>query len=441
MGEFTNQRALAMAFLVAHLIPSLATIAHASWPQFRGPDGQGHAPNSHAPLNWSETENIRWKVAVPGRGWSSPVVSADQVWLSTAIEGHSLRAICIDRLNGRLVHNVELFRAEDDIPIHAHNSRATPTPVLDADHVFFHFGTFGTACLSSDGRRIWTNSTLHYNQPHGPASSPIVHGNLLILNCDGTDVQFVAALDKRTGDVVWKRPRQHLEGARAKAKAEPADREGFPLMAYSTPLVIEVDGRHQLVSTAADHVAAYDPATGEEIWWCAYDGFSVVARPVYRDNRLFVVGFEQQSVPVLYAIRPNQAGEVTLDDLAWRRERGVSFVPSPLLVGNELYMIEDAGVAICLDAATGQQNWQERIGGNFSASPVAVYNHIYLLSQDGKATVLEAGTQFRQLATNQLGGHFRASPAVVGNALYLRSETHLYCIEATNEPSPIGDDS
>lgn len=429
MHLFNNPPAVGYIIFLFFVSNAVSTTAQVDWPQFRGPDGQGHAPTADVPLRWSESENIRWKVPIAGKGWSSPVVSRNRIWLTTAVNSRSLRAVCIDRNNGAQLHDIELFVMDKAVPMHSHNSLATPTAILDGNRIFVHFGTYGTACLSTNGQVNWKTSSLKYQQPHGPASSPVVHNNLLLLNCDGIDNQFVVALDKRTGKVVWKQPRQHLEAAHVKSDTEPPDQKGFPLMAYSTPLVINVDGVEQLVSTAADHVAAYNLTNGEELWWCGYDGFSLVARPVYREGYLFVVVFLQQSQPALFAIQPNTMGEVTEEELIWKRTQGVSFVPSPLLVNEELYMIEDGGVAICLDAATGKEHWKERIGGNYSASPVAVGNRIYLLSQEGKGTVFQAGTMYHHLETNQLEGHYRSSPAVAGNSLFVRSETHLYCIQ------------
>ena len=421
---------MGMRLLVLVAAMSCAAPGWSDWPQFRGPDGQGHANASDLPVVWSETQNIRWKAPIPGKGWSSPVIAGDQIWLTTALdEARSLRAICVNLKDGKITHDVEVFHWNEEQPVHAKNSHATPTAVVDGNRVYVHFGAFGTACLSTGGEVLWKSTVLKYRQPYSAASCPVVFGDLLILSCDGTDAQFLAAIDKRTGKLAWKSPRQHLAAGREKAKKEPASRHNFPLMAYSTPLIIDVDGAAQLVSPAADHVASYDPFTGKEIWWCGYDGFSLVARPVYGRRYVYVAGFEQQSKPVLFAIQPTVKGEVTRDELVFTYRMNVSHVPSPLLVGDEIFMAGDAGVVTCIDATTGTLHWRQRIGGNYSASPVVAKGRIYFLSEEGKTTVVAAAKTFEKLADNQLDGRFLASPAVAGRSLILRSHAHLYRIE------------
>ncbi len=417
-----------LPLLVALTLPSWAP---AQWPQFRGPEGQGHAEAQGLPLYWSETKNVVWKVPVPGSGWSSPVISGDQIWMTTAQEkGRSLRAICLERRSGRVIHNVEVLRRERPGPVHAKNSHATPTPVLDKDRVYVHFGDSGTACLKTNGKVIWKTTTLEYHQPYAGVSSPVLFRDLLILSCDGADQQFMAALDKRNGNIVWKKARQHLDEAVVKDQNMPPGRRGFSFMAYSTPLVIAVNDGPQLVSTAADHVAAYNPSTGKEIWWSGYDGFSLVARPVYGHGLVFVIGTVDATRPVLYAIRPQARGKVTEKHLAWRLAHGVPHVPSPLLVGAELYMVNDGGIATCVDARTGRVHWKERLGGNYSASPIYGDGKLYFFSEEGMTTVLAPGKQFRLLAGNRLDGRFLTSPAVAGRALFLRTDSHLYRIQA-----------
>ncbi len=383
--------------------------AEEEWPQFRGPHAQGHASGTHLPITWSESENIAWKVAVDGRGWSSPVIRSNQIWMTAATdEGRSLRAVCRDTDTGRLKHNVEIFRLEDPGSIHSKNSHASPTPVLQDDRVYVHFGAHGTACLSSSGQILWRTEPWPYNHRHGPAGSPVLQDDLLIFSCDGTDVQFVVALDKRTGQVCWK-----------------TDREGP--MAYSTPLVIRAAGVLQLVSPGGDQIVSYDPLTGDVIWRFRYTGYSVVPRPVFGHGLIyFSSGFNDA---VLYAIRAGGRGDVTDTHLAWERSRGAPHTPSPLLVGGELYIVSDNGVATCLDAVHGSEHWRKRIGGNFSSSPVLADGHIYLLNEEGVMTVITPGTEYQELAKNRLEGRTLASPAVVGRAMFLRSETHLYRIQ------------
>jgi outer membrane protein assembly factor BamB len=400
----------------------------ADWPQFRGPDGQGHSDQKGVPIHWNEAKNVAWKSAVPGQGFSSPVIARNQVWMTSAeAGGKSLRAVCIDQTSGQLLYNVEVLQTDDPGPHHKTNGYASPTPVLDGEHIYVHFGPRGTVCLDTSGNIIWRNTEFQYNAFQGAASSPILYGDLLILTCDGTDHQFLAALDKRTGKTKWQQPRAHLEEAAKRDAARPPGAR-ISRMSYSTPLVQSINGVPQLVSTGAHHVAAYDVKTGREIWWMPYTGYSLVCRPSYGNGLFYVVGSVAQDHFCIYAIRPD-GGKVREDQVVWQRPRGIAHVPSPLLVGKELFVIDNGGVATCIDALTGKEHWRERLGGAHDASPIEVRGRIYFCNREGKTTVLSASTGFRTLATNQLDGLFRASPAVTDGALFLRSDTHLYRIE------------
>ncbi len=262
--------------LVLPILASLLCVG-ADWPQFRGPGGQGHSDAKKLPLHWSERDNVAWKVPIPGTAWSSPVNAGGLIWMAPPVEiGRSLRAICVHRDSGEILHNVEAFRRERPGPVHGKNSFATPTPVLDDGRVYVHFGEYGTACLSSSGQAIWKTTALRFQQPYAAASSPILFGDLLILTCDGTDRQFMAALDKRTGDIVWKKPRGHLKATPAKTKTGSQPQLGYPKMSYATPLVIELNGSrnwsHRLPITSLPTTRkrarrSGGPATRVSPWW------------------------------------------------------------------------------------------------------------------------------------------------------------------------------
>ncbi len=381
------------------------------WPEFRGPTGQGHSSERGVPFEWSESRNVVWKTRVPGLGWSSPVVAGGRVWLTTAINdrGGSMRVLSFDVETGRQIADVEVFRARSADPVNAKNSLASPTPIVDGDRVYVHFGADGTAALTGTGEIVW-KTRLRYESQHGNGGSPVLFGDLVIFSADGSDAAFVVALDKQTGKVRWKTDRR-----------QPWDQ------AYSTPLVIRVGERDQLVSVGAYRAAAYDPASGKEIWRVSYaDGFSNVPRPVYGHGLVYIAtGFQQ---PALIAVRADGAGDVTRTHIAWTLRRAAPYTPSPLLVGDELYVVSDIGIATCLDAKTGETHWQQRLGGNFSASPVFADGRIYFLSEEGAATVIAPGKVFRKLATNQLDGATLASMAVSGGSLFIRSNSHLYRI-------------
>ncbi len=388
------------------------------WPQFRGPDGQGRSDSENVPVRWSETENVKWKTTIPGQGWSSPVLLGKQIWLTTALEnGKSLRAVWVDRETGKILQNVEVFAMEAPDFKHELNSYASPTPVIEPGRVFVHFGTYGTACLSTgDGKILWKNQELKLQHENGPGSSPILLRDKLIIPCDGMDVRYLIALNKLTGKTIWKTERSGVIN-----KAPPFRK------AYSTPLVIHVNGREQIVSAAADYVFGYEPDSGKEIWRAHYEGYSNVPRPVYGGGLLFIcTGFDK---PQLWAIRPDGTGDVTSSHVVWKYLKQVPLKPSPLFVDGRLYFVSDNGIATCLEGQSGKEIWQERLSGEHSASPVYVGGKIYFFSQEGTSVVLEPGPIFKPIATNQLGTGFMASPAISGNAFYLRSKTHLYRTE------------
>ncbi len=396
---------------IAALLLSLAQ----DWPQFRGPDGQGHSAVTALPLAWSDaSSNIRWRTPVEGLGWSSPVVAGGKIWLTAAVGGASLRAVALETASGKKLHEVELFRLPSAPPIHRKNSHASPTPILDGDRVYVHFGPYGTACLSADGKVVWKRE-VKYAPVHGPGGSPALVGELLIFSCDGSDVQQVVALDRKTGEIRWRTPREPL----------PIQKK----FAFCTPLAIDVAGKTQVVLPTAGAVTSYDPANGRALWTVRYgEGYSVVPRPVFGHGLVFVgTGFDR---PTLIAVRPDGRGDVTDTHVAWTLERGAPHNPSPLLVGDELYVVSDQGIATCIDARTGKVHWQERLGGAFSASPLFAAGRIYFLDENGATTVVKPGKAFEKLARNEVKGRTLASLVPLEGALLLRTDTQLLRIAA-----------
>jgi len=387
-----------------------------NWSQFRGPTGQGHSTASGLPLTWSESKNIKWKVAIEGSGWSSPVTRGKQIWLTTAVnKGKSLLVICLDRATGRQLHRISIFAPEKPRGLHPKNSYASPTPILEANRVYVHFGPYGTACLTTDGKVVW-KTRLKYKTLYGPSNCPVLLDNLLIVQCHGTDVRFVTALDKRTGLPRWRR----THDAR------------FPKLphhnAESTPLIIQTPTGPELICNVAGHVLAYEPRTGKSLWSVGQkENYAQVPCPVYANGLLFTAG--GYFSPVVHAIRPGGRGDVTKSHVVWSVRKAVPKNPSPLIVGNEFYMVSDKGVGSCLDTSTGKLHWRERLGGDFSTSPIFADGRIYLANEQGATIVLAPGTQFRKLAINKLNGRILASPAVSGKAIYLRTDRHLYRIE------------
>ena len=379
-------------------------------PQFRGPGGEGHSDENHLPLTWSPTENILWKTDIEGLGWSTPSIAGSEVWLTTAVDqGKILRVICLDKDSGKVQHDIAVFTHEEPGPIHSKNSYASPSVVIDGEYRFVHFGKLGTACLDRTGKTVW-KTELKYNHRHGPGGSPVVVGDLLIIACDGTDVQYVTALNKHTGKEVWK-----------------TLREGK--MAYSTPLLIDVNGQKQLVSTGGEWAMSYAPETGQELWRFRYPaGYSNVPRPVYGQGLVFLCsGYDN---PWIYAVRPDGAGDITETHMAWKLDKGAPLNPSPLLIGAELYLVDDGGIATCLEAKTGKPHWKKRVGGNFTASLLFAENRIYMLDEAGKTYVIApTKDEYRELAVNELPGRTQASIAAADHSLFLRTDKTLYRIQ------------
>ncbi len=404
--------------IVAWLFVCNALLAD-EWPQFRGPTGDGISTATNVPLHWSATDHVAWKQAIPGSGWSSPVLSRGRLYLTTATEAgkdsSSLRALCLDASDGHLVWNVELFRPDPDATKehHAKNGVASPTPIIASDRLYVHFGHLGTAALDLNGNVLWRQQTLIYRPRHGNGGSPVLVGNLLIFSCDAFSDPFVVALDCDNGQVRWKTPRNTTA-----AKT----------FSFSTPTVIALNGATLVVSAGSGFVGAYDPQDGHEIWRVRYgEGYSVVPRPVFANGLLFVAsGFDR---PSLLAIDPNGAkGDSTDTHIVWTSTKGIPLTPSMLAVNDELYMVSDNGVASCLDARTGNVHWTKRLGGDFSASPAFAEGRIYFQNEAGTTYVVKVGTTFELLATNDIEQRTLASPAPADNAIFLRSESHLWRI-------------
>lgn len=417
--------------------------AETRWPQFRGPGGQGIAKVDHAPQQWSETQHVQWKVALPGRGWSSPVVAGNRAWVTAAVEtaaspeevaatieasdlpiaqqlavvrAITLRLLEIDLATGALTGEATLFEVERPESIHSLNSYASPTPVLADGNVYCDFGAFGVACVRQEDLSVVWRRQLPIEHYVGPGSSPVAVGDVLVLTRDGADQQYVAAVDRQSGETVWKQDRPPIR----------AD-NGDLRKSFCTPLVIEAGGRQQVVIPGAQWFVAYEPATGDEIWRVDHGrGFSNVPRPVFDGERLFLcTGF---TTPKLWAVDPTGEGDVTASHVLWKHRTQVPTMPSPILVEDRLYFVSDKGILTCLDAKTGKQLLRERLGGNYSASPLLADGKLYFASHEGEVTVLDASEMYEVLAVNKLDGQLMASPVPYAGDLLIRSAEHLYRI-------------
>jgi outer membrane protein assembly factor BamB len=437
---------LRVSLLVSVFVTCVGNNARAAddWPQFRGPDGDGHSGAVDVPLAWSEEDGVVWKTPIEGRGWSSPVVLGDQVWLTTAIETPAspdeikkrvrklgmfvpsphlagkvtLKVICIERASGRLVHDVTLFEVDDPPVICLVNSYASPTPVGEPGRLYCDFGTMGTVALDTKtGRVLWTRH-LPIEHQVGPGSSPILYRDTLILVRDGCDRQYIAALDKNTGQTVWKTDRP------------PITTPYLPYRkAFSTPLVAAVDGGEQMIIPGARWMVSYNPAGGKELWRVdTGNTFSNAARPVLGHGMVYIC--TAYGGTRLLAVRVDGRGDVTATHVAWELKKQTPKRSSPLLVGDELYFVSDVGVANCVDARTGKIHWSERLSGAFSASPVYAGGHIFLFGENGTTTIVRPGKEFVTVAENSVEGRIMASPAVLDRSIFLRTDSHLYRIGA-----------
>jgi outer membrane protein assembly factor BamB len=423
-----------VVLLVCVLIasPWLASTARAgdAWPQFRGPNGDGVSDAKRLATQWAEDKNVAWKTAIHGRAWSSPVILGEQIWLTTATEdGRELYAVCVNRDTGKVAHDVKVFDVEKPQFTHRFNSYGSPTPVIEPGRVYVTFGAHGTACLdTATGKTIWERRDFVCNHFRGPGSSLFLYDNLLMLNFDGSDFQYIAAMDKHTGKTVWKTDRS--------IAFDDLDPDGKPMAhgdkrkAFSTPRVSMHSGKPQIISVGSNAMYAYDPADGKEQWRVEIrEAHSDTATPLIGERFIyFCTGLGRKE---LVAVKPGGSGVLDSTHIAWRTNKNIPSRGSPTLANGRIFMVDDGGVASCLDAETGKEIWKSRLEGNYSASPILGAGHVYFFNEDGLATVVDAtGDRFEQVAQNQLDEGFMASPAVAGEALFLRTRTHLYRIES-----------
>lgn len=407
----------------AHLLSAIIFWSTASiyagenWPAFRG-NHQGHAPESTSvPLSWSTEENIRWKVPVAGKAWSSPIAVGDRCYVTTAVELDSeakeisLRALALNLADGSTIWDTEVFRMPSG-RIHKKNSHASPTPVYEDGRIYVHFGHQGTACLSAeDGKIDWTQNSLSYAPVHGNGSSPIIAGDKLIYSADGNKDPKLIALNKNDGTVAWEKAR---------------DVEVRRFFSFSTPLLIDVKGKPQVISACSGAVISYHPETGKEIWRCLYgEGYSVTPRPVFANGLIYASsGFDRA---IAYAIRPDGKGDVTDTHVEWTYSKTVPRESSFIVVDDLFYMNDDKGIVTCLDAKTGELHYAERISpeGGYSGSPVYASGHLFFNNGEGVTTVVKPGKTFNKAGENRLGEYGLSTFAVLEDGFLHRTESHL----------------
>ena len=403
-----------------------------NWPRFRGPTGQGLSSETDLPLHWSPTANVVWKTAIPGSGWSSPIVWDDRIFVtSTTEDGVSCRVFCVDRSSGRILWNREVFR---QVPQYKQqkNSHATPTPVTDGERVYAVFSSGGIAALNFDGSIAWTYREAKYYSRHGLGASPIVFKNLFIMPYDGSnpvavpgkwphnsdeeklgwripwDKAFILAVDVKTGKRAW------------------TARRGMSRVAHTTPNTLYVNGQIQLISTAGDAIQGFDPETGARIWSVYSEGEGLTSGFAMGGGLIFSASGYMDHI--LRAVRTGRKGEVTEGHIVWEARKGVPSQSSPLYIEPHLFAVSDRGVVTCYHEADGEVIQQNRIGGKHCASPVAADGHIYFLSESGETVVMRAGPQLEIVARNTINETCQASIAVSHGHLFIRSDKHLFCI-------------
>jgi outer membrane protein assembly factor BamB len=398
------------------------------WPQWRGPTGDSVSPTAQLPLRWSRTENVVWKAPLPGWGNSTPAIWKDAIFVTSQDEDRLL-VLRIDRLTGKVVWQHEIGRgtprykgAVGNGHYHNENNMASPSPVADGEHVWFHFGTGDLACFDFAGKEVWhINMTERYGVYsiwHGHANSPVLVGDALISQCcqdpKGGGQSYVAALDKRTGKELWFVKRD------TGAKEEPAD-------SYTTPLVYRHDGRTELIVFGGNVLDAYDPATGKRLWVCdAFKGNRVISGPTLAGDTVYAV---QGMKGPLFAVRAGDGAKAKAGDVLWQVKKGENpDAASPVVYSGLVFMVNNSGQAMCVDAANGKQLWSERLANQSRATPLVAGNRVYFFGKEGKTTVIEAARELKTLALNDLDEDTVASPAVAGGDLFIRTHGHLYRI-------------
>lgn len=398
-----------------------------NWTHFRGSNMDGHANVETAPLSWSDTENIVWKVPVKGLGWSSPVIFNNQIWVTSADKnGHEFYTLCYDLETGELLDEKIVFTSDEPQRIHGTNSYATPTPCIEDGFVYVHYGHFGTACINTyNFEVVWKREDMPCKHMQGPASSLILHKDKLIVHLEGTEDPYLVALDKKTGKTIWKSVRP----AEIYDPLKPVYRKS-----YQTPIVIKVGGKELLISNAAFLCFAHEVNTGEVIWTLEYGFDSTVSQPLYSNGVVYVNSgwIKMENRPLFtqqYAIDPTGKGDITKTHVKWMFEDEVPQIPTPVIVNDRMYMVHDRGMVTCLDVNTADIIWKKKLDGNFNSSPIYAAGNIYFINVKGECTVVKPGDSYQEVGKNEINETVKAIPAFIYDKMVLRTEKSLYLIK------------
>jgi len=402
-----------------------------NWTHFRGSNLNGMAANENIPIKWDESV-IKWKTEIHDNGYSSPVVYDNQIWVTTAKpDGKELYAVCIDFQTGKIVYDIKVFTPDNIQRKHSTNTYASPTPCIEKGFVYVHYGNMGTACINSaNGSIVWQRTDFECKHAQGPASSPIIYKNMLILHYEGTDVRYIVALDKSNGKLIWKSDRP----------VEPY--EPLPVIgrkAYITPIIINVKGRDMLISNGSAVCIAYDPSNGKEIWRVVDGAESTIAMPFTEKGVLFwytgfMVDDDGSKYTNILAVNPDGAGDITATNVIWKKRDVLSRNHSltPVIKDGLIYTVNTRNTMMCLDATTGEEIWSTHMTSNYDSSPIFVNGNIWFFSVKGEVLVIKAGRKYEVVAQNQMDSGIYATPAILRNSVIMRTQKYLYRIGGNN---------
>jgi outer membrane protein assembly factor BamB len=410
------------------LFISLTAVSQsADWTQFRGSRGNALAENENIPLKLDES-SIIWKREIHDRGHSSPVVYGNQIWVTTAKEdGREFYAVCIDFKTGAIVYDIKVFTPGEAGEKHQLNTYATPTPCIERGFVYVHYGNAGTACINTaNGAVVWRNSDFKCKFVQGPASSPILYKNLVILHYEGVDVRFLVALDKRSGKAVWK-------SDRPEEPYKPLPDIGKK--AYTTPLIMTVKERDLLISNGSAVCIAYDPNTGKEIWRVVDGAESTIAMPITEGGVVywytgFMVAGDGSNYTDFLAVNPDGQGDITASNILWKKREALAHnqMLTPVIRDGLIYTVNSRNTMMCIDAKTGEEVWSKHVTSDYDASPLFINGNIWFFSAKGEILILKAGRKYEVVAQNRSDSGIFATPAVLRNSMILRTQKYLYRI-------------
>ena len=414
------------------VVLAVAPLLAGDWPNWRGPANNGTAEGD-APLTWSDSQNVAWKTAIPGRGHSTPVIWGDRIFVTTAVPTtvavgrrqvaeHKFLVMALDRRTGKLLwEQTARVTTPHEGYHHMYGSFASNSPVTDGKHVYAFFGSRGLFCYDMDGKLVWSKDSppMRMRLEFGEGSAPVLAGDRLILTFDFEGASFISVLDKNSGKELWRQDRDEQSN-------------------WSQPLVVRVKGHDQVISPATKRVRSYDLETGKLIWECGGLGLNVIPAPVERDGVVYVMSGYRN--PNMLAIKLGREGDLTgTDAVLWTNQRGNSYTPSPVLDDGKLYFVSDNGQLSCIDVATGKPHYlQQRLPKpyNFKASPVAAAGRLYLATEEGDVVVVKLGEKYEVISTNKLADQmFIASPIILDGSIYLRGQNTLFCIRESSRAS------